>query len=124
MNKKLIRLTESDLHRIVRESVNKVLNEIGDTQRGQYHLGRATMRKIMNGDGEGAAEIGNHAISKGKKDGDWYPIPFRDGMKSQRDYMMSLKDDYDDERLTPDHYKGSIDMYDKHYKDKWLNYGY
>ena len=27
-NKKLIRLTESDLHRIVKESVNKVLNEI------------------------------------------------------------------------------------------------
>ena len=27
MNKKLIRLTESDLHRIVKESVNKVLNE-------------------------------------------------------------------------------------------------
>ena len=27
MNKKLIRLTESDLHRIVRESVNRVLNE-------------------------------------------------------------------------------------------------
>ena len=28
MNKKLIRLTESDLHRIVRESVNRVLNEM------------------------------------------------------------------------------------------------
>ena len=28
MNKKLIRLTESDLHRIVKESVNKVLNEM------------------------------------------------------------------------------------------------
>ena len=27
MDKKLIRLTESDLHRIVKESVNKVLNE-------------------------------------------------------------------------------------------------
>ena len=27
MNKKLIRLTESDLHRIVKESVKKVLNE-------------------------------------------------------------------------------------------------
>lgn len=26
-NKKLIRLTESDLHRIVRESVNKILKE-------------------------------------------------------------------------------------------------
>ena len=28
MNKKLIRLTESDLHRIVKESVNKVLTEL------------------------------------------------------------------------------------------------
>ena len=31
MNKKLIRLTESDLHRIVKESVNKILNEVLDT---------------------------------------------------------------------------------------------
>lgn len=30
MNKKLIRLTESDLHRIVKESVNKTLNEMDD----------------------------------------------------------------------------------------------
>ena len=30
MNKKLIRLTESDLHKIVKESVNRVLNENGD----------------------------------------------------------------------------------------------
>ena len=29
MNKKLIRLTESDLHKIVKESTNKVLNEAG-----------------------------------------------------------------------------------------------
>ena len=28
MNKKLIRLTEVDLHRIVKESVNNVLNDI------------------------------------------------------------------------------------------------
>ena len=28
MNKKLIRLTESDLHRIVKESVNKILREM------------------------------------------------------------------------------------------------
>ena len=32
MNKKLIRLTESDLHRIVKQSVNKVLKEgVGDS---------------------------------------------------------------------------------------------
>ena len=28
MNKKLIRLTESDLHRIIKESVNNILNEL------------------------------------------------------------------------------------------------
>ena len=28
MNKKLIRLTEQDLHRIVKESVNRILNEV------------------------------------------------------------------------------------------------
>ena len=31
MNKKLIRLTESDLHKIVKESVNKILYEVLDT---------------------------------------------------------------------------------------------
>ena len=31
MNKKLIRLTESDLHRIVKESVKRTLNEELDT---------------------------------------------------------------------------------------------
>ena len=35
MNSKLIRLTESDLHRIVKESVNRILNEIGNTQKGR-----------------------------------------------------------------------------------------
>ena len=44
MNKKLIRLTESDLHRIVKESVNRVLNEIGDTKRGQNLLGQVHAR--------------------------------------------------------------------------------
>ena len=64
MNKKLIRLTESDLHRIVRESVNKVLNEIGDTKRGQYHFGRASMRRFNMGDYDKAGEIGRYAEKK------------------------------------------------------------
>ena len=34
MNKRLIRLTESDLHRIVKESVQKILKEIVDTVDG------------------------------------------------------------------------------------------
>ena len=36
-NKKLIRLTESDLHRIVKESVNKILNEIDDADLFDFH---------------------------------------------------------------------------------------
>ena len=39
-NKKLIRLTEADLHRIVRESVNNVLNEISDELKQRYVDGR------------------------------------------------------------------------------------
>ena len=50
MNKKLIRLTEGDLHRIVKESVNRVLNEIGDTERGQYALGALAKRKQQRGE--------------------------------------------------------------------------
>ena len=45
MNKKLIRLTENDLHKIVKESVKKIINEIGDTNRGQYMLGRLAAKK-------------------------------------------------------------------------------
>lgn len=45
MAKKLIRLTENDLHRIVSESVNKILNEIGDTPRGNFALNAVRGRR-------------------------------------------------------------------------------
>ena len=45
--KKRIRLTEADLHRIIRQCVNEALNEIGDTERGQYALGAAQARRDM-----------------------------------------------------------------------------
>ena len=48
--KKLIRLTEGDLHRIVKESVKRALNEIGDTERGQYALGALAKRKQQRGE--------------------------------------------------------------------------
>ena len=31
--KQKIRLTEGDLHKIIKESVNRILNEIGDTKK-------------------------------------------------------------------------------------------
>lgn len=45
--KRTIRLTESDLHRIIRRAVNEVMaiNEYGDTPKGQYMLGRLYQRQ-------------------------------------------------------------------------------
>ena len=45
--KQVIRLTENDLHKIVEESVRKILNEYGDGEKGQETLGAAYM-KAMN----------------------------------------------------------------------------
>ena len=42
--KRTIRLTESDLHRIIKESMTNILNEIGDTKDGQRILGRTAER--------------------------------------------------------------------------------
>jgi len=39
MKKKLLRLTESDLHRVIRESVKKVLNEIERSHPGDIPPG-------------------------------------------------------------------------------------
>lgn len=44
MNKQVLRLTESDLKALVEESVNLVINEIGDTKKGQRWLGMAARR--------------------------------------------------------------------------------
>ena len=46
--KRRIRLTESDLHRIVKESVNKVLNEIGDTKKGRDDINTAMVNSVYN----------------------------------------------------------------------------
>lgn len=40
-----IRLTEGQLHRIIRTCVNEALNEIGDTDRGQFALGQLSARQ-------------------------------------------------------------------------------
>ena len=40
--KKRVRLTEQQLHRVISASVKRILNEIGDTDRGQRLLGHAS----------------------------------------------------------------------------------
>ena len=63
--KKAIRLTESDLHRIVKESVNRVLNEIGGTHpsgEGNYALALDAARKARAlGREQQAANFENYA---------------------------------------------------------------
>ena len=86
MNKKLIRLTESDLHRIVRESVNKVLNEIGDTNRGQYLMGRAEARARKIGDDDMGGQL-SMAAAKSKN---VEPYAYMDGYSDQAEYMDAV----------------------------------
>jgi len=64
---KLIRLTESDLHRIVKESVNRILNEVGETLVGQDLLGGLAGRKAFNGD---ASYFDISAYAREKRQGD------------------------------------------------------
>lgn len=45
MNKNRIRLTESQLHNVIKESVKQVINELGDTVAGQARLGALAQRK-------------------------------------------------------------------------------
>lgn len=79
MNKKLVRLTEQDLHKIVKESVGKIINEIGDTEKGQDALGqvrgRADKRRELLGGAIGnkyrkiSHDAQEKAYSQGKKHG-------------------------------------------------------
>lgn len=46
----MIRLTENKLKQIIRESVKSVLNEVGDSKRGRFMLGRVLARAQERGD--------------------------------------------------------------------------
>lgn len=56
--KNTIKLTESELNKVIKESVNKILKEIGDTEKGQFALGavrgRATARPQYHNDKYGS----------------------------------------------------------------------
>lgn len=73
-----VRLTESDLHRIVKESVRRIINEIGDTTKGQYMLGRLSQRKgeplskNFYSDGEIGAYARHNANPPDYNDSNWY----------------------------------------------------
>jgi hypothetical protein len=76
MNKKLIRLTESDLHRIVKESVNKIMKEAFDVSR----FGDDTLEQIDNMRFTDAQKmILNYALEleeRGFSDEEYYELAF------------------------------------------------
>lgn len=66
-NKKVVRLTESQLHDIIAESVSQILNEIGDTAKGQYMLGRLQGRQKKQGNIEGSRKTWDYALKQHHK---------------------------------------------------------
>ena len=101
MDKKLIRLTESDLHRIVKESVKKILKEIGTTPDYQKKLGALQARKVLNADGETSDELFDNQSKNG---GEIY-----DYAKKQRSHMGDDTDEFG--RITNPLYKNYGDGY-------------
>lgn len=47
--KQTIRLTESELRSMIKSTISEALNEIGDTPKGQYMIGRAKARAKSRG---------------------------------------------------------------------------
>ena len=58
---KFVKLTEEDLRSIIRESVKNTLNEIGDTAKGQYMLGRLQGRQMNQGKMDDARNTRDYA---------------------------------------------------------------
>lgn len=54
------------INRIINESVKKVVNEIGDTRKGQYMLGRLRGRQLNNGNRQQASDTHSYAMNQMK----------------------------------------------------------
>lgn len=64
MGKNIIRLTESELKEIIKESVKKIIQESGDTLKGQYLYGKAARRQEKLGNKKRAEELNDYARNK------------------------------------------------------------
>ena len=74
MNKKLVRLTESDLHKIVKESVKRVLNEIklgGESLHGNNAEDWAAMKYLRAKRADRASKFAGNAAFNGKQGRNW-----------------------------------------------------
>lgn len=81
--KQTIKLSESELKRVIAESVKRVLKESGNTKRGSYLMGRAGKRNLIRGDISNFIDKRDKASNKDA---------FNQGMEDQTAYGINLKD--------------------------------
>lgn len=128
--KKIIRLTESDLHKIIEGAVKRTINEIGDTKKGRDALsqvaGRATAKTMCaknKKDAEKGAKCANMAYDRLKKHGHLANgSQFRKGFSKvteakNDDIENGEYGDYDDSFLNPEDEDYLNDVYDD-YEDR------
>ena len=89
--KQLVRLTESDLHNLITECVKQCINEIGDTDRGQYMLGRLNRRSSSVGSKPDRFAWNNSIDAAYGKNGGKPSAAFSHGAQDEDD-NVSLKD--------------------------------
>lgn len=108
MKRQIIRLTESDLHRIVNESVCKILNEYGEGPESQRKLGALQARKVLNADGETADELFDNQSKQG---GEVYNYA-----KKQRSHMGNDSDEFGNtiNPLYKEYAQGYVDYLNAH----------
>ena len=70
MSKKLIGLTESDLHNIIKKSVNKTLKEAAETEKGQSKFAKAAAMARAKKKYDTADDIDDYAHEKRRSVGD------------------------------------------------------
>ncbi len=97
--KQSIRLTEGQLHRIIEESVRKVINEIGDTKRGSYMLGRLASKHFDNACRDKASDYDCYMNGYGDENAKTYDS-FGDGDEGNRRRIQNNYDRYKIDDLT------------------------
>ena len=106
-----IKITESQLKDIIRESVYRILNEVGETEGGQEKLGRLAARKSVVGD-KSFFDVDEYAKEKRKGD-----------FKKQDTYAKAFhkeKDRLKDKTLKESESDYEIDDYDRD-ASEWLD---
>ncbi len=109
MAKKTIKMNEAQLRNMIAESVKKALNEIGDTPRGQYMLGRAQQKKIDRDLGDRSIPHMSH--DEADKLGDIETYAYKKNLGND-----SLRKSY--KQGTKEYYGGNTSRLDKEYPNE------